>query len=71
MFEWYSRHSLNLLIAILSFLDHLLGLSKPSSIGTAFEHKRESLSREYDRALSLNKECLSLMQGNLLAILIL
>ena len=62
-----------ILIVMLWFLlrlNHLFRLSKPSRIGAAFEHKGKSLSREDDPTLSPDKECLPLMQGSLLPILI-
>jgi hypothetical protein len=71
MFGQYLRHFPSLIIAIALFLNHLLRLSKPSSIGTTLEYKRKSLCREYDRTMSPDKECLSLMQGGLFAILVL
>ena len=50
--------------------NQLFRLSKPSTIGAAFEYEGKSLSREDDGTLSPNKECLSLMQGSLLSILV-
>lgn len=55
---------------LLLLLNHLFRLPKPSSIGATFEHKGESFSGENDLTLSPDKECLSLMQGSLIPILV-